>query len=130
MRLVYACLMGLALATAACNTNLTGITYGPADTTPAKLPTASPDIKGTLTKISTGEGGGTLLIEADPKATSGSPKASVKLNASTAMARADGVRVQFDAFKTGQTVQAWFAGPVAESYPVQATASAVQILSQ
>ena len=34
----------------------------------------------------------------------------------------------FEALQVGQKVEAWFTGPVAESYPVQAVASDIVIL--
>jgi hypothetical protein len=34
-----------------------------------------------------------------------------------------------DDLSAGQRVAVWFTGPVAESYPVQATAGAIEILS-
>ena len=87
-------------------------------------PGTAPDLRGTITRAGEGEEG-RLLVEERPGEASGSNKASLRLTPATRLwARtAEGVRPAERAeFTVGQTVSVWFEGPVAESYPVQATA--------
>ncbi len=56
-----------------------------------------------------------------------SDKAVVNVTKETAIFDADGKASTPDKLQVGTEVKVWFAGPVAESYPVQGTASAVQI---
>jgi beta-N-acetylhexosaminidase len=58
-------------------------------------------------------------------------KASIKVTNSTKMFRLEEgktVKVSMDELKLGQQVEVVFVGPVAESYPVQATAGQIVIL--
>ncbi len=74
---------------------------------------------------------GTVLIEENPNEPSGSDKASTTVNKDTRILKQDGEKVvnaAFDDLKGGQRAQVWFTGPVAESYPVQATAGVILIL--
>ena len=72
-----------------------------------------------------------LLIEEDPAAQSGSAKAQVNLRAQTRILKQDAGAITAGSTKDlrrGLQVRAWFDGPIAESYPVQATGSVILIL--
>jgi len=73
----------------------------------------------------------TVLVEENPDEQYGSGKASVEITAETTISRQQGqdlVSVTPDDLEAGQRVEVAFSGPVAESYPVQATAASVTIL--
>ncbi len=90
----------------------------------ATVPDAPPSITGTVTEIGTS---GTLRIETNPREESGSAKAQVRVPDGVAILERSGIARRFEDIRQGQVVSAWFTGPVAESYPVQATASVVVI---
>jgi beta-N-acetylhexosaminidase len=124
-------LLVLAIAVAGCgNLGVDPITGLPAGQLASPAPQEPPDIRGTLTAVESGTQGqgGLLTIEEDPNVPSGSAKARVRLTGQTNLLRANGQRLGFTEFKVGQRVEAWFEGPVAESYPVQATARAVRVV--
>jgi beta-N-acetylhexosaminidase len=76
---------------------------------------------------------GTLLIEGAKEKDTGYDKAYVRVTAKTKVEKLDGKErkpARFEDLKKGARVQAVFTGPVAESYPVQATAAAVLILEE
>ena len=84
-------------------------------------------INGFVTDVS----GATVLIEEDPLEDSGSDKASVEITPETENllpARTKPVPAAPEDLEAGQLVEATFSGPVAESYPVQATAGSIAIL--
>ncbi|MDO8880484.1 MAG: DUF3221 domain-containing protein [Coriobacteriia bacterium] len=112
---IGAFLLALALASAPA---LGGCTSG--------LPTEDPAIRGEITTLTPAPGGGSLLIEALGVAEFGYDKASVWITSETTLRRldADGAiePIDFGDLEVGQTVDVWFEGPVAESYPVQASA--------
>ncbi|HEU5311174.1 MAG TPA: hypothetical protein VFV24_06945 [Candidatus Eisenbacteria bacterium] len=85
------------------------------------IPTEAPDIVGIVTSS---EGRG-LRVEVNPDEPAGSLKALVYVPAGALLVDRRG-RV-YDPWQVpvGSNVSAWFAGPVAESYPVQATARCV-----
>jgi hypothetical protein len=85
--------------------------------------TEAPSIRGTITQA----GSDRILIEEEPLDSSGSAKASVRLTGSTRVLRGSGEAARRRDLRVGQHVSAWFDGPVMESYPVQARASAVRI---
>ncbi len=89
----------------------------------ADIPDEAPSICGVITALSTGS----LLVEEDPRAESGSAKAMMRVQAGTRVLHRDGGAAHYAALAVGQTVSAWFDGPVAESYPVQ-TAAGVTVL--
>ena len=96
---------------------------------PAPTPDGPPSISGVITRIdSQGRNMAQLLVEANPDEASGSDKASIKVTPATRITRRSG-HIPFSAgdLRTGQNVSAWFTGPVAESYPVQATAGALLV---
>ena len=79
---------------------------------------------------STGKRIGVVLIEEDPDAESGSQKDSVTLMEATELFERRGrnlTLISFDALEVGQRARAWYTGPVAESYPRQATAKVIVI---
>ncbi len=90
-------------------------------------PTRDPDISGLVTQVS--QSGDTLLVEERPQDVSGSAKASVRVTSATRVWRMDGAPARIDAAQLGfgTSVRVWFTGPVATSYPVQATASDIAI---
>jgi len=90
----------------------------------ATVPKDSPSITGTVTAIGPE---GTLRIEANPKEESGSAKAQVRVPDGVAILERSGSTRRFEDIRQNQIVSAWFTGPVAESYPVQATASVIVI---
>jgi len=91
--------------------------------TPDAVTNEAPSIQGRVTEKSSGR----ILIEEEPLDSSGSAKASVRLTRSTRILRSSGEPATIDDLQTGQRVSAWFEGPVAQSYPVQASASAIRI---
>jgi hypothetical protein len=94
------------------------------------LPSREPDIRGTITSIVRSGNQGTMRIEAEPGAT-GDAKAAVTITAATTLLRAvDGASpepITLDDIAEGMSADAWFTGPVAESYPVQATGEAILV---
>ncbi len=112
---IGALLLALALATVP---GLGGCTSG--------LPAEDPSIRGEITTLTPAPGGGSLLIEAPGVAEFAYDKASVWITSETTLRRlaADGSiePIDFGDLAVGQTVDVWFEGPVAESYPVQASA--------
>jgi hypothetical protein len=98
----------------------------------------APDIRGRVARLEHTEATttsthrrATLLIEGAP-GQSAIDRASVVVTAATRIVDArsgDRRVVMLDAVTVGQQVEARFAGPVAESYPVQAVAGEVVILS-
>lgn len=70
------------------------------------------------------EGPGSIIVVADDNA------ASLTISAETQLLRELGggyEPAEFSQLEPGQTVAAWVSGPIAESFPVQATADAVVI---
>ncbi len=88
------------------------------------VPVEPPSITGTVTGIGPG---GTLRIESNPGEESGSAKAQVRVPEGVPIFERSGDLRRFEDIRQGQIVSAWFTGPVAESYPVQATASVLVI---
>jgi hypothetical protein len=90
-----------------------------------------PSIRGTITSVERAQTSvqrSSLRIEERPDQASGDDKALVTLAEGTLLyERRAGelARITIDSVQTGWLAEAWFEGPVAESYPVQATASLV-----
>jgi hypothetical protein len=90
-----------------------------------------PSIRGTVTAVERAQTSvqrSSLRIEESPDQASGDSKAQVSLVESTLLYERKGgefARISIDSVRTGWLAEAWFEGPVAESYPVQATASLV-----
>ncbi len=98
-----------------------------------QLPKREPDIRGVITRSDTSAKQVVILIEEHPSDTAGSAKARVRLTEGTKLwsGDAEGLRrVGVEELTVGRTVRAWFDGPVAESYPVQATAGVVVLEAQ
>jgi hypothetical protein len=93
-----------------------------------KLPDTPPSISGRITNVArAGEKIGSIRVEAQPADSAGSDKAVAKIGQGTTVVGVGGAPTDFNELKVGQWVRVWFSGPVAQSYPVQATASAVAI---
>jgi beta-N-acetylhexosaminidase len=101
----------------------------------AQRPPAKIHIRGTITKLNLGEkqtnSVAVLLIEGPQTKDTVYDKASVKLTPQTSIKMLVGKELK-DAkladLKVGSKVEAVFIGPVAESYPVQATAGEIVII--
>lgn len=79
---------------------------------------------------SVGERIGVVLVEENPDEETGSQKDSVTVTKATRLFERQGgdlARIRFDDLKAGQRARAWYTGPVAESYPRQATASLIVV---
>jgi hypothetical protein len=102
----------------------------PSVTTPA----SPPAIRGSITQRSAGPGGdllGSILVEGQIEEGTSFDKAAITVTGNTRIFEQIGRNRQqttFAALQVGRQVEAWFDGPVAESYPVQATASDIVIL--
>lgn len=106
-----------------------------------RLPSAEADIHGIITEVGRvpqegkGNGGvgeriGVALVEENPDEETGPQKDSVTVTKATRLFEQRGrdcTRIRFDNLKVGQRARAWYTGPVAESYPRQATASLVVV---
>ena len=98
------------------------------------IPSDPPSIRGTITNATAATSGdrlGSILVEEVPSDQSGSNKSSVRVTRDTRiLVRESGGlrRGTFADLRTGQIAEAWFTGPVMESYPTQATASVVVVV--
>jgi hypothetical protein len=104
----------------------------PASPSPSAPPSLPADITGVVKDVSVGTDDNALpvlLVVADPGSRSSVDRASVRVTADTIVWTADGVRGAAADLAAGARVAMWFTGPVAESYPVQATAGAIRILT-
>src|SRR5688572_1295603 len=103
---------------------LVAVACSPASTT--EVPDAPASIEGRITAVTrSGERIGSIRVEAQPGDSAGSAKAVARVGQQTAVFGVEGRTTDFNALAVGQWVRVWFTGPVAESYPVQATASVV-----
>ena len=107
-------LLGLLAVLGACNRSAT-----------AELPTDPPYLRGAITAIEPTE----IRVEVDPGAASGSAKAMLRLLEDTQILWRTGEPADRGDLRLGTVVSAWVAGPVMESYPVQATAATIVIES-
>jgi len=97
-------------------------------TEPVKLPNEQPGIRGVITKADSTAGSSYVLVEENPADSSGSNKASVRIQDQTKIYRRSGSNLEKigqSALTIGKKVSVWFEGPVAESYPVQGSAAVV-----
>ena len=104
----------------------------PASPSPSAPPSSPADITGIVREVTSSTGGDSLpvlLVVADPGSASSVDRASVRVTKDTVVWTAEGVRGAASDLATGELVAVWFTGPVAESYPVQATAGVLQILA-
>lgn len=98
------------------------------------IPSDPPSIRGTITNSTAATSGdrlGSILVEEVPSDQSGSDKSSVRVTRETRiLVRESGGfrRGTFADLRTGVLAEAWFTGPVMESYPTQATASVVVVM--
>ena len=111
---------------------LAACAIGACSTTPER----EPDIRGVITNVATAGAGderlGAILVEENPGETSGSAKDNISVTTDTRIFRAQGERgerrqVTFEELRQGQRVEAWYTGPVAESYPRQARARMIVV---
>ena len=103
----------------------------PAETSPK----TNPAIRGNITSSNPagGQGGlvGSILVEGNIENDTQFDKASIAITSETQIfeqVEQERHPATFEALQLGQKVEAWFTGPVAESYPVQAVASDIVIL--
>ncbi len=99
----------------------------------------SVDIRGSITKVSQADASaqakgtlGAIMVVGAKEADTKYDRASVRITTETSIFEQQGQsrgRATFAALKVGQRVQARFTGPVAESYPFQATAGEIVILN-
>lgn len=106
----------------------------PASPSPSAPPSGVADITGVVRDVTPGAdpGTATLLVVADPDVASSVDRASVRVTAQSGVWGTVGegaTKLAVDDLAAGQRVAVWFTGPVAESYPVQATAGAIEILT-
>ena len=96
----------------------------------ATVPTTPPGITGSVTSLVPGdERPASMLVEGGAQpAGAVSDKAQVTIDPGTMFFDAEGTPTKAAGIAVGTEVRVWFNGPVAESYPVQGTAQAVQIL--
>ena len=106
-----------------------------------RLPSAEADIQGIVSEVGRvpqeGKGGGgvgervgVVLVEEYPDQETGSQKDSVTVTKATKLFELRGrdlTRIRFNDLKVGQRARAWYTGPVAESYPRQATAKVIVV---
>lgn len=96
----------------------------------ASVPTGAASIIGDITQVERGEDRLRILVEQIPTRSAGHPIAWIAVDRrTTVVQRASGSlsRGSSAELAVGMRVQAWFTGPVAESYPVQATAGTLLI---
>jgi hypothetical protein len=97
-------------------------------------PAGAADITGIVSQISAGAGPdqGSFLIVADPAVASVVDRAMVRVTTDTVIWAPEGEgrhSLAFGDLSAGDRVAVRFTGPVAESYPVQATAADVEVLT-
>ena len=101
----------------------------------AALPKQEPDIRGSITQINPESDDpnifGTMLVESQQETNTHYDKAAITVTTETRISEQtaqDRQPANFEALQVGQRVEVWFTGPVAESFPVQATALEIVIL--
>lgn len=91
-------------------------------------PAEPPSIRGTVVTIDlSADGSGSFLVEGEIESDTQYDRASVGVTGATRWYDADGRPAGSGVLAIGSQVEVWFEGPVAESYPVQATAGAVKV---
>ena len=98
---------------------------------PAFAQPAENSIRGEITEVS--RSAEVVLVEEDPSEESGSAKGEFAVTPETEILDQRGgnsAPVTFEALRVGQTVEATYTGPVAESYPTQGVAGRIVILDQ
>jgi hypothetical protein len=100
---------------------IVGCSVGVDPTGPSQdAPSRAPSIRGTITAVREQR----IRVEQDPSSQGGA-KADVRISQDTQLRDREGRAIQQSALAVGAEVRVWFAGPVAESFPVQATAAFV-----
>lgn len=90
-----------------------------------QIPTDPPYIEGTVTRVTATA----VLVETSPSQPSGSPKVQLRITDDTAIFWRSGDPARALDLQLGTRVRAWVTGPVMESYPEQASARAIVIVS-
>jgi len=100
----------------------------------ATLPSDPPSVIGTVTSVVGGDGRpASFSVEGTQAPGTISDKALVNIPPTTLFFGADGKAASLDSINAigkGTSVRVWFQGAVAESYPVQGSAKAVQLLGK
>jgi hypothetical protein len=97
----------------------------------ATLPNEAPSIEGTIRQSSAIEAGRRIFVEATAQVAGREPAAYITVPRGADVLAGSGqtvVPASADELVVGARVRVWFRGPVAESFPVQATAGTVLIL--
>ena len=90
-----------------------------------------PGIRGLITEINSGNGNVSILVEGNIEEDTQYDKALARITDDTMIQKDDMSRLfEVTDLKVGDRVEVYFTGPVAESYPVQAVASIVRILTK
>ncbi len=91
-------------------------------------PSEPAGIVGRVERIDAADGQRSMLVVGGKQAPGAvSDRASCRITDETTVVDASGNEVGAEQLAVGDQVSVWFTGPVAESYPVQGTASFVQI---
>ncbi len=99
--------------------------------TTSKPPSTPPGIVGTIQSIEQAGNDWSILVVGGKQAAGAvSDKAMCRITKDTTVVGADGKRIGPEQLAQGSTVAVWFTGAVAESYPVQGTASYVEVRAQ
>ncbi|HEX5643131.1 MAG TPA: DUF3221 domain-containing protein [Thermoleophilia bacterium] len=103
----------------------------PASPSPSAPPPGPADITGVVGDLTPGADAQSvsILVVADGSADDDYDKASVTVGPGATVWTVDGRRGDASDLAQGARIAVWFEGPVRESYPVQATAGVVQILT-
>ncbi len=134
--LLMATMLVLAVA---CGAGATvGDAPSPSSEAPATAIDSPPDIRGTITNVQPSADqsqgiAGSMLVEGPIEGGTKFDKASITITGDTRLFEQVGDErrpVTVDAFRAGQRVEAWFTGPVMESYPVQVTALEIMLVQQ
>jgi hypothetical protein len=96
-----------------------------------RVPDEDPSIRGTIVSVLPAEELGSIAVEAPEPPVFEYDRASIAITDKTTLLRETGdgdiEKISFGEFRLEQRVDVWFTGPVAESYPVQATAGTVLV---
>jgi hypothetical protein len=95
------------------------------------LPSEAPSIEGTIQQSSATQAGRRILVEATAPVAGRESAAYITVLPGAVVLAGSAetvVRASADELVVGARVRVWFTGPVAESFPVQATAGTVLIL--
>ncbi|WP_241739265.1 YobA family protein [Pontibacter beigongshangensis] len=101
--------------------------------TARRIPDTVPDVQGTITSLkktaakNKDNNLAVILVESQEETTSIYARASIKIDSNTHIEDQDGGVLKPEQLREGQLVEAWLEGPVMESDPVQAYATAVRV---